>query len=298
MAIASWFLTGRSWTTRGRRIPDSLDNSNALRYIGEVNPEIKAAAWVRDLASRGTYHFTTAEAEAALGVSGVAARASLRRLKSKQLIASPFRGFQVILPPEYRHIGCLPAEDFVPQLLDRLGVPYYFGLLSAAAFYGAAHQQPQVAQVVVPKNRLAIECGRVKVEFIARGNLVEIPARAFNTPRGRVLVSSPEATAFDLVGRPERCGGLDHVATLLAELAETLDARKLVELFPLSPVPWSQRLGFLLDLLGHRHLAEALAIQVAAAVHEVALLVPQGRAQGTRNQRWRMLINAEIEPDL
>lgn len=168
---------------RAIQLPDSLDKSNALRYIGEVNPEIKAAAWVRDLASRGTYHFTTAEAETALGVSGVAARASLRRLKAKQLIASPFRGFQVILPPEYRHIGCLPAEDFVPQLLGRLGVPYYFGLLSAAAFYGAAHQQPQVAQVVVPKNRPAIECGRVKVEFIARGNLVEIPL-ALSTPLG------------------------------------------------------------------------------------------------------------------
>jgi hypothetical protein len=115
----------------------------------------------------------------------------------------------------------------------------------------AAHQQPQQFQVVVPKSRPAIRCGRVEVDFVARRNAVAIPTEKVNTPRGFLRISSPEATAFELVGYQERCGGLNNVATVLAELAERLDARQLAALGPLSPIPRAQRLGHLLDRFGH-----------------------------------------------
>lgn len=41
-----------------------------------------------------------------------------------------------------------------------------------------------------------------------------------NTPRGTLVISTPEATALDLVGYPHRAGGLNQVATVLAELAD------------------------------------------------------------------------------
>jgi hypothetical protein len=52
-------------------------------------------------------------------------RAQLRRLKEQGLIAEPVRGFLVIVPPEYRHLGCLPAEQFVPQLMAIAAEPYW-----------------------------------------------------------------------------------------------------------------------------------------------------------------------------
>ena len=70
------------------------------------------------------------------------------------------------------------------------------------------------------------------------------------TPRGWIDVSSPEATAFDLVGYPKHTGGLDNVATVLAELRETIDGEQLAAVAHLSPTPWAQRLGHLLDLTG------------------------------------------------
>lgn len=56
----------------------------------------------------------------------------------------PFRGFHVIVPPEYRNLGCLPPDQFVPQLMEHLGLVYYAGLLSAARLHGAAHRAPMV----------------------------------------------------------------------------------------------------------------------------------------------------------
>jgi predicted transcriptional regulator of viral defense system len=83
-----------------------------------------------------------------LGVSPVATRAALRRLLRRGSIASPYRGFYVNVPPEYRRMGCVPAEQFVPQLMEHLGLDYYAALLTAGQYHGAAHQQPQVFQVM------------------------------------------------------------------------------------------------------------------------------------------------------
>jgi hypothetical protein len=113
-----------------------------------------------------------------------------------------FRGFYVIIPPEYRKLECLPASQFIPQLMDYLGEDYYVGLLSAAQLHGAAHQQPQVFQVFVKTNRPQIKCGAVRVMFAAKHNVMHIPKEKINTPRGYLLISTKEATAFDLYLTP------------------------------------------------------------------------------------------------
>lgn len=232
-------------------------------------------------------------------MSPTAARAALRRLKHKGLIAAPVRGFHVIVPPEYQALGCLPPEQFIPQLMDSLGVPYYAGLLTAARVHGAAHHQPQVFQVVVPKNRPSIRCGRAVVTFAARHNAVAIPALQLNTPRGHLRVSIPEATAFDLVGYPRHCGGLSNVATVLAELAEKLNPERLAAVAPLSPIPWAQRLGYLLELVGEPERAPDLAEYVArTAMETAALSTMHSRGRSRRDSRWKLVVNVEVEPDL
>jgi predicted transcriptional regulator of viral defense system len=149
--------------------------------------------FVSGLAAGGRYFFATREAQFALGVSPAAAKLALNRM-AKQ------RGFYVIVPPEYHSLGCLPADQFIPALMKSLGQTYYAGLLSAAQYHGAAHHRPQEFQVFLAKNRRPIQCGRVRVAFIARKHIADVAVQSFNTPRGTILVSTPEATAIDLVG--------------------------------------------------------------------------------------------------
>ena len=163
----------------------------------ESSRRLSARGYVSDLAANGRYHFTSREAKAALGVSAAAAKLALIRLTKQKLVASPARGFYVILPPEYGALGCLPADQFIPALMKRLNL-YYTGLLSAAQYHGAAHQRPQQFQVFVARNRRPIQCGAVRVAFMARKRLADVPVQPFNTPRGTLLVSTPEATAIDL----------------------------------------------------------------------------------------------------
>jgi len=266
-----------------------------------VNPDsgLSASQLLRDWAARGRYHFSTEELAGELGVSLTAARSALRRLKKRGVLASPYRGFHVVVPPEHQRVGCLPAEQFVPQLMERLELPYYAALLTAARYHGAAHQQPQIFQVVVPGNRPPIDCGLVHVSFVARHNAAAMPTATVNTPRGFLEVSAPETTAYDLVGYPEHSGGLDNVATVLAELGEKLDPGRLADIAELSPVPWSQRLGYILDLVEHSSRSAGLACFVERRASETASLLPSAEtASARRDDRWKLWINVDLEPDL
>ena len=258
-----------------------------------------ASNFISDMASRGRYTFTVEEASEALGQSMVASRAALRRLGKKGEIAMPYRGFWVIVPPEYKTIGCLPPDQFIPQLMELLGEPYYAGLLSAAEYHGAAHHRPQVFQVVVGNNRPPIECGKVRIRFVARKNVVDIPTIPFKTPRGLLKLSTPEATAFDLIGYPDRSAGLDNVATILAELAEKIDPEKLAEVAKLSPIAWAQRLGHLLDRVGATEKTAALARYVeqqCPVPTPLARSIPFKGAQ--KDLRWLVMINAAVETEI
>lgn len=255
-----------------------------------------AKEYITRLAAQGRYFFTSKEAQTALGVSPAAAKQALNRLTKQAAISSPARGYYVILPPEYRSLGCLPADQFIPSLMDQLGQPYYVGLLSAAQYHGAAHHRPQEFQVLLGKNRRPIHCGAVHVAFIARKRLNEVPIQNFNTPRGTLRVSTPEATAVDLIGYPYRAGGFDNVVTVLEELAERIDPEKLVEAARTAPLPWAQRLGYVLQEVGAADKTQPLAAWVGQHAKEwVSLLPTEPYRSAQRDKEWKLQINAEVQ---
>jgi predicted transcriptional regulator of viral defense system len=227
------------------------------------------------------------------------ARLALHRLAKQGLIASPARGFYVIVPPEYRSLGSLPADQFIPALMQRLGLTYYAGLLTAAQYHGAAHHRPQEFQVMLAKSRRPLISGAVRVAFIVRKDISAIPVQSFNTPRGTVLVSTPEATAVDLVGYPGHIGGLDQAATVLGELAENLDAEKLVAAAQTAPISWAQRLGYLLVKAGAGDRTEALKSYVRQHARQTAVLLPTApHNDAIRDDDWKLIVNAQVEPEL
>ncbi len=250
------------------------------------------------LSAQGLAHFTTQAAVAALGTSPDAVTTSLRRLREQGRLASPARSFHLIVPPEYRKLGCLPPEQFVPDLMRHLGLDYYAGLLTAAHYHGAAHQAPMVFQVIVAAGRPALTCGKVKVQFVGRQDLTTVPTVERNTLRGVLRLSSREATVFDLVGYPGHAGGLSNVATILAELAEEVDPGKLGQLAAHVPRPWTQRLGYLLDRVDAPALAEALMPEARKAREAVPLRAGRAVVDAERDVRWKVWVNEEVEVDL
>jgi len=152
---------------------------------------------------------------------------------------------------------------------------------------------------MVAKNRRPIACGEVRVQFVARKDLERTQIIEKNTPRGRMRVASPEATALELVGYEDQCGGLDNVASVIAELVEAIDVAKLVAAARLCPIAWVQRLGYLLDVTEHGQVAEPLVQYVRDHAVAVAPLVRKKQiVRADRIERWKLAVIANVAPDL
>ena len=251
------------------------------------------------LLSRGTTSFTTEEAADLVGGSRPAAHQGLQRLIRKGEVFSPAQGFYVPIPPEYRAWGgSIPAAEFIDQMMRHLDRRYYVGLLSAAEIHGAAHQRPQVFQVMVDKMLRNRDHGRARLRFFVNRRIDDIPTVTSRTRTGDILVSTPEATALDLVTRPLDSAGLDNVATILVELVEDqmldpIELAKVAEHFPVATV---HRLGWLLDTFTEDFDSGPLAALVGSG--SVTALDSQAGRRGTIDQRWRLIVNREIEPDV
>ena len=77
-----------------------------------------------------------------------------------------------------------------------------------------------------------------------------------------------------------------------------MDAKKLVEAAEMSPVGWSQRLGYLLELVDQQELAGALAPFVEKCARSYTpLRRAEDVAGAERNAKWKLLINVDVEPD-
>lgn len=254
--------------------------------------------YILSLAAKGKSSFAEDDAFNAMGTSKTALRAALRRLKKKREIACPLSGFFLIVPPEYQSLQSLPPEQFIDDLMRHLKTPYYVALLSAAQFYGAAHQKPQTFQVIIPKARRNIAVGRVKISFTTKSDANQSAKRQFNTPRGFVQVADPATIAIDLVTFPQKSGGICAVFEILSDLSEHLNVENCSKAIPqLKKAPFLQRLGYFFELLDLDELT--LLCEKELKKHSYvkkALLDPNEKTEGAGlNTRWNLIINTELE---
>ena len=255
-----------------------------------------ALDYIASLAASGRYYFTSHEVQRALRVNATARKSALDQLVKNQIIVSPVLGFYVFMPPEYQPQGCLSAGQFIPALMAHLGLRYYVSLLSAAQYYGAVHEHPPDIQVFLTEDRRLIQKGRVRVAFMARKQLRRVPVQSFKTPHGSIVVSSPEATALDLVGYADHVGGMGQVATILSELAERIDPEKLAAAAETASIRWAQRLGYLLECVGFDAKTRALRDYVREHATCWTALAPKAPWDRTRrNKNWKLYVNADVE---
>ena len=209
----------------------------------------------------------------------------------------PRRGFYLIVDPGHRELGALPATAWIDDLMRFHGVPYYVGLLTAAALHGAAHQQPQELQVVAGGVLRPLAVGRVRIRFFFTSRMALAVTGQVKTTSGYIPVSTPEMTAWDLVRYRKGAGSIDHVATVLSELAERLDGKQLLAIATgQGEMPVVQRLGYLLEATGHAELTSDLAGLVDGAKPKFVRLDPRSlRPVSAREERWRILLNTTIE---
>ncbi len=259
--------------------------------------------YLSKLQAQGQYFFLKEEVMNTLGYSKKAFIHAAIRLRIKHRLCNIRGGFWVIVPHEYSSWGILPANWFIDKLMEYLGLPYYIGLLSAAALYGAGHQQPQQFQVMVPEPVRQIIKGRVNIKFFKNSLVSKVPIKKLQTETGYMNVSTPEITALDLVKFYRKSGHLSNVATVLSELKEKIDLKEFIKVAKPSFYEWPilQRLGYLLSLdeVGGKEFAKP--IQKLISQHKprfIPLVHLTDYEKSKKDLNWRIYVNEEVELDL
>lgn len=249
------------------------------------------------LISRGRYSASLEEIRSLTGLSDAAIASGLQRLRKQRRVFSPTRGLYVVIPPEYRSWGVVPADWFVDDLMRHLGHRYYVGLLSAAAYHGASHQAPQAFQVMTDRRVLDRTIERVRLRFYVNEHTADTPTITVTVHTGSIPVSSREATVIDLIRELRTSGGISNVATILTEIGE-LNGSALATLAARHGRALARRAGWMVDHYGSCQDLGPLRLAARLDVGEPALLSPSGPRRGRTDPTWRVRLNISVEPDL
>lgn len=157
----------------------------------------------------------------------------------------------LIVAPEHRERGAPPVLWWLDAYMQLRRQPYYVGLLSAAELHGSSQQAVQVVQVLTSKVTRPILLGRLRVEFHVKKEVELTPTVQPSGMRSPVAVSTPEATAVDLIEYSHCIGGVARAADVIAGMAPVFTVAGLRQALARDPRhPTHQRLGYVLQTLG------------------------------------------------
>lgn len=287
-----------------RKVPKSATLCKILLLLKD-NQYKKGEDWVFSLLAKGQYAFSIAAIRKEFSNhSKEAIKSTLKRLVDKSLIVSIHKGYYLIIPPQYKSKGVLPLTLYLDDFMKELNRPYYLGLLNAAAFYGAAHQQPQEYYVVTnfPVLRPTHKKG-VKVNYISKQIVPDNFLEDRKIESGYIKISMPILTAIDLVQFSKRVGGLNRVATILFELIETINPDTINDnLLNHAPVTAFQRLGYLFDkTFNNQPLAEIIFKMLKESsieLYRTPLKITASTKGCPVDEKWRVVVNTTIDIDL
>lgn len=263
--------------------------------------------YLDELRAKGRLSFTIDEVIRDLSVTKASALSAIYRLKKNNVLISPAKGLYIIVPPENRKFGSIPAEELTIILMNHLGIDYYVSLLSAASYYGSSHQKPNKFQLIASKQiKHPLTFGKVKLDVLYKKSLLNLPTQDKTYKSGYLKVASPELVAIDLIRYMDKSGGLNHVATVLSEMIESLSEENILRLTKvISEKYLFQRLGYILEhieTIDEKRKARILLIledYVKGGVKNYIYLAPELSNKGAkRNKKWKIFENTCIESDL
>lgn len=263
------------------------------------------ATLIDDLLADGKYFFTREYAAKELGISDVALRLQILRLKKKKKLLSLWRGFYTIVPAEFSHMGNIPPLWLIDPLMKYLGHEYYVALLSSSSIYGVTQQQPQIFQVMCDTQVPYIELPRGLLQFHYSKYLSNSLVEEVKTPTSYAKVATKEQTALDLVKFYKVSGYFGNVSTILKELALELDTKLFLKVLENEKSPSHlQRLGYILEILDFVELAKIVEDVLNARIFENGdqlsyrkLRPDLDNTEQIKSKRWKLIINDNIEID-
>jgi hypothetical protein len=256
-----------------------------------------AAAFVETTLETGRIAFDFSELIEKTGLSRIAAKNQLQRLRGRVVRVSRHQGFFLIVESQHRPMGAPPVEWWRDAYFRWLRHPYYLALQSAAEIYNSAPQAILVKQVMTDSPRRDLSIGRIHIRFFVKRHVERTPVQQPGRTYAPLKVSTPEATALDMVRYASRIGGMERVTETLTPLLPLFRAVKLKKALEAEgETTAAQRLGYLIENADHNKLAELVHQWLPSRTVRVPIeSTKQTLTETARSKRWKILVPEQEE---
>lgn len=250
--------------------------------------------WDRFL-SEGAVTLTARDIADRAGASMKSAYEGIRRAMDEGRLFSPAKGLYVLVPPEYRAWGAVPADWYIDDLMKHLKRRYYISYLTAAALHGASHQASQIFQVVTDREvrPTSRHTANVRLRFYTNAHAAERAVESRTGPTGRIVVATPETCLLDLAENPEAGGGVSTLVEVVADLK--VDSSKLAAEAEKRTRSAARRCGWILSRTHPGLDLTALRTLAAPGEGDDTLLVASGQRRGEHDPTWGIVVNTWAE---
>lgn len=261
------------------------------RTGGRMPAQTFSGLWDQ-LLSEGVVSLSTDELADRAGATRQATFRAVHDAKAANRLFSPAKGLYVLVPPQYRSRGTVPADWYIDDMMRHMGRTYYVGFLTAAARHGASHQASRLFQVLVDAITRDRDIGRSRLRFYRASDIDDRATEEMMGPTGRMTVATPETCVLDFAERPELGGGIGTILEVLPEL--DIDAHALIQEAEKRSRAVRRRCGWMLSRTHPDLDLQRLREMVEPDVSSSTPLVPGGETRGIFDETWGVRVNTLV----
>jgi len=207
------------------------------------------------------------------------------------------RGLYAIVPLD---IGVRGAEDFIVHdfvIASHLTRPYYIAFWYALNYHGLSDQIPNTIFIATTKALKSLEILNSKFAFVTLNKNKFIGVEKIEIDGQDIAISNINKTVADCLDHPEHAGGTEEVARAIYFNNKELNFNKIkTYALKMKNMTIFKRLGYILEKVGileeFRNIFKDLALTKGYSKLDTI-----SKKKGNYNEQWKLLINAEINPD-
>ena len=222
---------------------------------------------------------------------------TLHSLKEKKWILSLKGGLYAIVPLD---IGVKGAEDFIVHdfvIASHLTKPYYIAFWSALNYHGLSDQIPKSVFIATKKAKKPLVILNTEFVFVQLREDRYLGIERIDIGGQKINFSNINKTIADCLNHPEHSGGIEELARAIYFNHKVLNFKKIKEYaLRIKNMTILKRLGFILEktnlLEEYRTVFEDIELTKGYSKLDTI-----SKRKGKYNERWKLIINAEINPE-
>ncbi len=255
---------------------------------------------VAQLAQKGMRFFTVKDLAQVLGVERPKAQQIAFRLAKAGLATRLKRGTYALAAADaWGEPGAPPTNWHEAAAALAAPAPYYLAYYTAMGLHRMTQHPLRTLFIAVTRPHRDARIDSVRFQFVVLAEHRFFGWEDHLLEPGRVVKAADlERTLIDSVDRPDLSGGLEEIIRGIKRRQSDLNPDRLMRyLMRLREPALTKRVGFLLELAGYgepRVLRELERI-AGRVKRYVALDTTRQNRAGTRDKRWELVINADID---